>query len=372
VRIRKISRELLAKGHSVKLVYFPLDHNQAYKVVNDDSLEVISLDRRLGTFIFLKNISWLNKIAKWSEVIHFQKCYHYVALPALIASWVNKKALHYDWDDWETKIFYYSNPKVKIVGEFINIFEKLVPKLVDTISVSSEEIKKLCISKGVNQECIFHAPVGADLKQFNINTVTKGRIKNKYNINHKFVLYVGQLHGGQYAELFIKAARIVADIRRDVTFMIVGEGYRLMELKKLAEELNVHKYFIFAGGVSHKEIPHYIADADICVACFEDNEITRCKSPLKIAEYLAMNKAIVASNVGEVRKMVGGAGLLVEPGNKHSLAEGITKLIVDDNLRENLAKNSRYKSEKTYNWTITAETLLAAYQKALTKNIPAK
>lgn len=364
VRIKNIACQFIKKGHSVKLLYFPLDKKDANRKLLDNEIEIISLDRRRGVFRLLRNIIQIIKLSEWADIIHFQKCYYYVALPALIAAWLKNKPVHYDWDDWETKIFYYSNPKQLLVGEFINIFEKLIPKVVDTISVSSEQLRKICLKRGVFPENIFPAPVGADLEQFRPNLNLSGIIKKKYNINNHLILYLGQLHGGQYAELFIKAARIIIENRRNVTFLLVGDGYRAIELKELAAKENLGEYLIFTGSVAHNEIPYYIADADICIACFEDNDITRCKSPLKIVEYLAMGKAIVASNVGEVRRMLGGVAILVEPGNFQSLAEGILRLLNDKKLRDNLSRFARQRAERKYNWSVTAENIISAYQKS--------
>jgi len=363
IRIKNIAYEFIKKGHSVKLVYFPLDGKNVNRKMLDNGIQIIALSRRLGTFILLRNIREIVRLAEWSDIIHFQKCYYYAALPALIAAWIKNKPVHYDWDDWETKIFYYSNPKQRIVGEFLNIFEKLIPKIVDTVSVSSGHLRRACLRLGGPPENIFPAPVGADLQRFRPNESLLGKVKKKYNINNNLVLYLGQLHGGQYAELFIKAAHIVLNHRGDVNFMIVGDGYRAMELKELAVRENVDNFFIFTGHVPHEEVPDYITDADICVACFEDNDITRCKSPLKIVEYMAMGKAVVASNVGEVRNMLGGVGILVKPGDAYSLAQGVLRLLDNRALGLNLGKFARQRAEKKYNWSKTASNLLTAYKK---------
>jgi len=365
VRIKNIANQFVKNGHSVKLVYFPLNKKDANKKFLDNKIEVISLDRRLGAFILFQNIIRIIKLADRVDIIHFQKCYYYAVLPALIAAWIKSKPVHYDWDDWETKIFYYSNPKQFVAGEFINIFEKLIPKIADTVSVSSDYLRSLCLKRGVLAENIFSAPVGADLQQFSRNHNSLGTVKRKYNINNYLILYIGQLHGGQYAELFIKSTPLIINNRCDTTFMIVGDGYRLRELRALAKRIKVDKYFIFTGSVAHNEIPYYISDADICVACFEENEISRCKSPLKIVEYLACGKAIVASNVGEVRKMVGGVGVLVKPSCEYALAEGILLLLKDKKLRERLGEKTRKRVEEKYNWAYTANSLLSAYRKAL-------
>ena len=103
---------------------------------------------------------------------------------------------------------------------------------------------------------------------------------------------------------------------------------------------------------------------DVCVASFEDNEVTRCKSPLKLAEYMACGKAIVASDVGEVRAMLDGAGLIVPQGDKAALAEGILRLLKDEALRLDVGRRARKRAEEYFSWQRAAETLLAVYAAA--------
>lgn len=365
VRIVRIAEEFKNRGHTVRLVYFPLDNAYANRKFMKDGIEIVSMDRRIGVSRLLKNIIQMKGLAESCDIIHFQKCYYYVVLPALIAGWLEDKPIHYDWDDWETKIFYYSNPKHFIVGEFIDIFERLIPRVADTVSVSSRRLYDLCLKRGVAAQNIFSAPVGADLQQFRPDLNPSGIVRKNYHIHNHLVLYIGQLHGGQYAELFIKSSPRVLKSNPGVTFMIVGNGYRLNELKALVARLNLDKHFIFTGSVYHDEIPYYINEADVCVACFEENDITRCKSPLKIVEYLACGKAIVASRVGEVRNMVGGVGMLTEPGEADSLADGITALLKNKKLREEMGRRSRERAESKYNWSVTAGNLLEAYETAI-------
>ena len=366
VRIRSLAQEISKAGHRVFLAYFPLDYRNAYKHYKlGEQVEVLSLDRRLGVLVLAKNLDKIFSLVKRADIVHFQKCYYYVSLPALLSAFILRKPVHYDWDDWETKIFYYSNPKQKVVGEFIDIFERLLPLVVDTVSVSSRRLRGLCIKRGMKEENIFWAPVGADTQEFRPRKEAADKVRSSFKIKGELVIYAGQLHGGQYAELFIKASCKVLKAKPSTTFMIVGDGYRKKELENLAEELGVRDKFIFTGAVEHSQVPEYINAADVCVACFEDNDITRCKSPLKIAEYLACGKTIVASDVGEVRRMVGPAGIVVKAGDYGSLAEGIIKALNDPKLREKLEVLARKRSEEYYNWGFTAKNILSAYRKAL-------
>ena len=365
-RIRNIAKQFKQNNHEVKVVYFPLLNRGNGQSFYSDGIEFIPLSREVGKGNFLKNIRFFIKESKSVDIIHFQKCFHYAALPALIGGFINKKPLHYDWDDWELKIFYYSPRQPWLVGIFIHMLERFIPLLCDTISVSSLRLKQECLNYGIKENRIFMAPVGADLDLFHPR-ISPVRIRERYNIDTPLVSYIGQLHGGQYAEQFIKAAKIVLNSHENITFMVVGGGYRLEELKKLAGALDINERIIFTDAVVHKEVPLYMAAADIAIACFEDNDITRCKSPLKIAEYMSCGKPIVASNVGEVNTMLGGAGVLTEPDNPEDLARGIIKLLGDEPLRKRLSVKARQRAEEIYNWENTARNLIKAYALAVNK-----
>lgn len=367
IRIKKIAQEFTKKGHKIKIIYFPLEYRANQENFVIDAIEYIPLSRRLGISNYFKNIRYLSKLCKWADIVHFQKCFFYAALPALIGAFINNKPIHYDWDDWEIKIFYYCTRQPQLVGGFLLALERFIPNLCDTISVSSMRLKKECIKYKVDENRIAMAPVGADLDLFHPD-ISPIRIREKYNLQGPIVSYLGQLHGGQYVEQFIRAAKIISNQVNGVTFFIIGGGYMLDELKTQAKDMDLENNIIFTGAISHKEAPLYLAAADITVACFENNDITQCKSPLKIAEYLASGKPIVASDVGEVKCMLGGAGILTIPGDSEDLARGIKKLLDDEPLKKTLAKKARQRAEDLYNWKTTAENLLNIYSVALKNN----
>jgi glycosyltransferase involved in cell wall biosynthesis len=281
------------------------------------------------------------------------------------------KPLHYDWDDWEEKIFLASIRKRSITtvltGISFCLMERCLPFLADSVSVSSETLRKLALQRGANEKNVFLAPVGADLQQFRPDS-PPGEVRKKHDLNNALlVLYHGQLHSCQYAALFLKAIRHISKIQdcNHLRFMILGSGSELRSLKMFAQELGIGEKVIFTDFIPHADIPQYIASADICVAPFYDNEVTRCKSPLKIVEYMASGKPIVASDVGEVRNMLGGAGLLVESGKPEALAEGILELICNKKLRNTMAAAARQRAETKYNWERSTENLEKAYKTIL-------
>ena len=170
VRIVSLIREFRNKGHEVKLAYCPLDINEIKRNVDLPGAEIIHLSRAAGLKTLLKNIRKLKKPSQWADIIHIQKCFHYASIPALICASILNRPLHYDWDDWEEKIWHHSNHRSLhrlIFAIFLKLLERWIPLAADTISVSSDRLKELCLSFGIEKERIFKAPVGADLKKFN-------------------------------------------------------------------------------------------------------------------------------------------------------------------------------------------------------------
>ncbi len=367
IRIESIAREFVKNTHNVKLCYFPLVMNRRHYPKIIDSIDTIPLSRTPSPKSFFLNLLKLIKLCKWADIVHLQKCHHYASIPAVLASYITGKPFHYDWDDWEEKIFYEScgrSLNSRFIGFSFKVLERLLPLLADSVSCASTYLKKLTHEFGVENEYIFDSPVGADINVFRPD-LDGNWVKEKYGIEGELVLYVGQLHGAQYVDLFINAANHVLKTMPDLTFMIVGEGFLEDKLKRLTQNLKIENKVIFTGSVSHNEVPFYMAAASVGVASFKDTEVTRCKSPLKIVEYLASGKPIVSSDVGETRKMLDGAGLLVEPDSYHSLAEGIIRLLKDRNLRDNLSRSAREKAENIYNWPTTASSLLKVYGKII-------
>ncbi len=364
VRVTYLASEFVKRGHNVRLIYHLLDpRTDLEEATARQEYPFTTIPVHRYQFALVAKMRSTAQFAEWADVIHFQKCFPQVSVPAIWAAYRLGKPVHYDWDDWEYGIYNY-NPMNKVVGWSIRTFEKVLPKLVDTVSVASEALREMALALGVPDHRIFEAHVGGDLDRFRPD-IDGSRVRQLHNIDGPMVLYLGQLHGAQYLELFLQSAKRLIDEGSPATFAVVGGGERFGELFQLTEHLGISHRVVFTGAIDHHEIPQYINAADVAVACFEDTPQTRCKSPLKICEYMASGAAIVASNMGEVPRMIGDAGVLVAPGNAEQLAAGVGKLLADEDLRRRLGAKARLRAETKYNWGVTAENLLEAYELGL-------
>ncbi|MBN1591630.1 MAG: glycosyltransferase family 4 protein [Candidatus Coatesbacteria bacterium] len=361
----ELSAEFVKMGHEVTLFYWPI-HLQLRvfpRTRNEmpEGVRVIPAFR--GRRERYHNMKRLLQLTRDVDVIEFQKSLTPCAFFAMLCARVNNKPVCYDWDDNESSIVQEWQPTARL-GAYVYSLERLLPRLVSTLCVSSMALKEKARALGVSDDRMFDAPVGAKLDRFDPSD--RGiEIKERYGIGGKLVVYLGQLQGASYGELFMKAAEIIGRENKEPTFMVVGGGERLAMLKSAAEGLGLGNRLIFTDYVPHEEIPHYLAAADIGVATFALNETTVCKSPLKIVEYLAAGRPIVASDVGDVSRMVGDAGIVVGPDDPIAIAKAVSRLLDDDSLRESLSQTARRRAEEIYNWKATALNMMAAFERAI-------
>ncbi len=364
VRIVYLAHEFVKMGHNVRLIYHlenPHKLPHIEKRRQEHPFQTIPMIRHSVSLV--QKTRAVLEHARWADVIHFQKGFPYVAIPSIFAGVVTGKPVHYDWDDWEAQIFLDSTPDDPWWYRYMNISEKAVPWLVDTVSVASKALWRQASGLGIAHTEIFEAPVGGDLKRFDMTLVDEGPIREQYELKSNVVTYVGQLHGAQYCHLFLKMAAHLKEVRDDITYFVVGNGSRFLDLLKEAEQLGLQNDIIFTGSVPHDDIPRFLKVSDVCVAAFEDTPQVATKSPLKICEYLAAGRAIVASEVGEVADMLnhGNAGVLVRPGDPKALASGVARVLNDVELKKSLQYEARRRAEEKFNWTQTARNLMGAY-----------
>lgn len=364
IRPLKFAEHLIRRGHQITLAHLPdPDYRKKTGLIHKDmpeGLELIELDWPRRSF--LKNAKTLINAGHDADILHIQKCTSNTVLPALLAVQKLEIPLHYDWDDWECAIARDMGVSGTDLLD-IQYYEQLLPLACDTLSGASQTLRDLSAERGMPEDRIVSAPVGADLKFFHPSTSGQ-EIRDRYKIKGPIVIYAGQLEGANYVDLLLDAVPEIKRAHPTVTFFVLGGGKTLPGLIEKATNDGLNSV-IFTDYVPHTQVPLYLAAADIAIACFDDTSVTRCKSPLKIAEYLAAGKAIVASKVGEVIPMVEGCGALMEPGNPLDLATQVNHLLNHPELRQAYSKSARQRAESIYNWSWTVDQLETAYQKAL-------
>jgi glycosyltransferase involved in cell wall biosynthesis len=185
------------------------------------------------------------------------------------------------------------------------------------------------------------------------------------------VAYAGHLYAWKGVDLLVRALAQVPEV--DAT--IVGGHEReddLERLRSLAGTLGLGARVRFTGQVSPPEVPARLAAADILVLPNPASAIsTHATSPLKLFEYMAAGRAIVASDLPSIREVLADdrTALLVEPGHPEAIAAAIRRLAADPALRARLGAAAR-AAVGEYGWNRRAERLEALFTSVLAARAP--
>jgi glycosyltransferase involved in cell wall biosynthesis len=125
---------------------------------------------------------------------------------------------------------------------------------------------------------------------------------------------------------------------------------------------------VFIGEVPNQAVPAYLAVADLCLALFPVNVVTMCKSPLKVFEYMAAGKPVLARAVGEIARCLeeGHNGYLVHTDDPEEYAAKIASCFEDRGRLAGVARQARLDVEQKYCWQNSAASMAAACRRALT------
>ena len=179
--------------------------------------------------------------------------------------------------------------------------------------------------------------------------------------------YAGHLYPWKGVDVLLEALARVPE----VDGLIIGGHERepdLARLRELAQRLGIVHRVTFAGLVEPRAVPDLLAHATVLALPNPRSAIsTRFTSPLKLFEYMAAQRAIVASDLPAIREVLRDDvnAILVEPGNVDALADGIRRLIADSDLAARLSR-SAFDAVTEYSWDRRADRLEGLFEQVVT------
>jgi len=231
--------------------------------------------------------------------------------------------------------------------------ETLNLKFADKVWLVSNASRDYFEKKGVLNEQMHVIPNGVDPGRYNPNIDSK-EIKQRYNLQEKVVIgFIGSFHYWHGVENLIALIDKVLLVKQDVRFLLVGQGgAKEKELRDFVSTKGYEECVIFTGYVPHDEIPPYISVMDIVVAPYPKLDFFYY-SPMKIYEYMACGKAVVASKIGQIEEIIkdGHDGILVEPDNIAELSDRVFQLVDNPKLRATIGTTAWNTVLKNHTWS---------------------
>jgi glycosyltransferase involved in cell wall biosynthesis len=149
--------------------------------------------------------------------------------------------------------------------------------------------------------------------------------------------------------------------RLNVEICVVGDGALRRQLAARATRLGVGDYWTVTGRVPYDQVPSYLSTAHVCVDPAPCNAFNDRCTMVKITEYLAAGKPVVAFPLKETIRTAGDAVVYAQPNDMADFAACVTRLLRDDGDRQRLVARALARAE-LLTWERSERALLGAYR----------
>ena len=227
--------------------------------------------------------------------------------------------------------------------------ERSIWRRADLVLAVSEPLRRWLEKARVDSGRVRTLPNAVDTRLFHRDLDSQA-IRRRLNLEGRFVVgFAGSFRSWHGVEFLVSAFRDFHGADPSTHLLLVGDGPLRPRIEKAIREAGLEQAVTFAGAVAHEKVPLYLAAMDAAVAPYPALE-EFYYSPLKLFEYMAAGRAVVASRVGQVADVVedGKTGLLFEPGDRQSLVQCLRRLKQDATLGSDLGKRAHAAcSERT-------------------------
>lgn len=152
----------------------------------------------------------------------------------------------------------------------------------------------------------------------------------------------------------------------DAKLVLIGDGRTKDAVEAEIRSLGIGNSVILTGRIPYERVPEYIAAADVTVSASEYFPGFG-GTPLKLFEYMAAGKAIVAVRMSQAAAVIDDRvnGVLIDPGDLEGFAAAIAELIHDPQERDRLGRNARQRAVEKHSWEHYAQALEEIYCETL-------
>jgi glycosyltransferase involved in cell wall biosynthesis len=242
------------------------------------------------------------------------------------------------------------------LGWMCRFFERFAINQASVVAPVSTPLAGFVRALAKNPSRVMVLPNGANPVLFQPKPALREAVRAELAWSDAVVVgWAGILREWHGVELLIKAVARVPNLR----LLIIGDGPDRPRLEGVIERLHLAGRVMFTGRVSHADVMRYIGAVDIAVSSADRTGIA---SPMKLLEYMAMERATVAPRSANIEDLIDDNvdGLLFEPDSEEELAKALRRLALDEVLRLQLGRQARLKVTRFRNWQRNAQIVVDA------------
>jgi glycosyltransferase involved in cell wall biosynthesis len=232
--------------------------------------------------------------------------------------------------------------------------ERAAVAVSDIVAVISKGVKEQLLPAGLQEFQVVLNPNGVDPEEFHPQVDGSG-IRTRYRLENKTVVgFIGSFTRWHGVETLFDAAVAAVKKNTSLQFLFIGDGDLRAQLERRALDLGIADRLVFTGLIPHAEAPAHLAACDILVSPhlgFDKGE-KFFGSPTKLFEYMAMGKAVVASDLEQIGEVIrdGSNGRTMRPGDAGRLEALIGELCNDKGQRDRLGDAAARDVTMKYTW----------------------
>lgn len=197
-------------------------------------------------------------------------------------------------------------------------------------------------------------PIAADVEAFRPNHKSEQVRRGLGLTTEPVVMWVGGFYPWHDLDLLIESFVQVLQKQPKARLVLVGEGQTRPAVKQKVMQKGLQEAVIMTGAIAHSKVPEMISIAEVAVVPAAPVAASHggTGTPLKLFEYMASGKAIVATALNQATEVIqdGQNGLLVQAGDINGFAKAMLDLLNDSGKRGRLGQNARQHAVEQYSW----------------------
>lgn len=205
-------------------------------------------------------------------------------------------------------------------------------KNADKVISINEGLREYTIQMGANPENTAVIRAGVDLERF--SSASGDVIREKYGFNEEDVVlfFMGWLYA--FSGLKEVATELAKSEYKKFKLLILGKGDLWDDLQIIKKDLGLDCRLITVDWSPYEEVPAYIAASDICILPAHNNDIMMNIVPIKMYEYMAAGKPVIATNLPGLKKEFGEGNGVVYVERPEDALERAVELIETEVVEE--------------------------------------
>lgn len=352
-----LTKQLIKQGHNVTILTTTFDYDKE-DTDNIENLKMIPIEYKFNLSLFIyspKMKKWLKEHITEYDIIHLHELRSYQN--NIIINLAKKHNIPYILQP------HASTPKDVNKQLFKQVYDffygnKIMQNATTTIAVSNEEAYYDKKMKAKDVQVVYN---GMNLDEFK-KEVPSGIFKRKYNIESKYLLYLGRLDKLKGINYIIEAFSLLPDKYDEYKLVIAGRinSYK-EELDKIIERKNLQDRVIFTDYLTEEDKLYAYHDAEMFI---NPVKYMGGVSITVFESILSNTPAIVTPESGEVIEKID-AGLIVEYANVEQLKDAIIRTFEDEDLIKRQLKNGQDYIYNNLSWKTVTDKIIAIYENAL-------